>query len=52
VYAQLGEVKKAIDTLREAVDAGVVVNFSWMKHDPDLDPLREDPEFIELVKGR
>ena len=52
LYAQLGETRKAIDTLREAVNAGVVVNFTWMKHDPDLDPLREDPEFIELVKGR
>ena len=49
LYAQMGEVKKAIATLREAVAAGVV-NFPWMKHDPDLNPLRSDPEFIELTK--
>jgi len=49
LYAQLGETRRAVATLREAVAAGVV-NFSWMKHDPDLDPLRNDPEFLELVK--
>ena len=51
LYAQLGDTRKAIDTLREAIAAGVV-NFAWMKHDPDLDPLRNDPEFLELVKGQ
>jgi TolB-like protein/Flp pilus assembly protein TadD len=51
LYARLGETKKAIATLAEAVAAGVV-NFSWMKHDPDLDPLRNDPEFLELMKGQ
>ena len=51
LYTQLGDTRKALDTLREAVAAGVV-NFSWMEHDPDLDPLRNEPEFQELVKGR
>jgi len=51
LYAQLGETKRAIATLREAVAAGVV-NFSWMAHDPDLDPLRNEPEFLELMKGQ
>ncbi len=51
LYAQLGETRKALDTLREAVAAGVV-NFSWMAHDPDLDPLRNEPEFIELMKDK
>ncbi len=51
LYAQLGEIRRALDTLKQAVAAGVV-NFSWMKHDPDLDPLRNEPEFMELMKGQ
>ena len=49
LYAQMGELERAMATLREAVAAGVV-NFPWMKHDPDLDPLRSNPEFIEMTK--
>jgi TolB-like protein/Flp pilus assembly protein TadD len=49
LYAQLGEKKKAITTLRDAIAAGVT-NFQWMMHDPDLNCLRDDPEFMELAK--
>ncbi len=51
LYARLGEKKKAISTLREAIAAGVT-NFQWMMHDPDFISLRDDPEFIELSKDR
>jgi len=51
LYAQLGEVRKAVDTLRQAI-AGGTHNTGWMKNDPDLDPLREDPEFIKLMSER
>jgi TolB-like protein/Flp pilus assembly protein TadD len=51
LYTQLGETKKAIATLREAIAAGVT-NFGWMKHDPDFEPIRNDPEFLELMKGQ
>ncbi len=50
LYSRLGETRRAIDTLRQAVAAGVT-NFGWMKHDPDFDPIRNDPEFIELTAG-
>jgi TolB-like protein/Flp pilus assembly protein TadD len=50
-YSKLGETRRAIDTLRQAIAAGVT-NFGWMKHDPDFDPIRNDPEFIELMQGR
>ena len=50
LYAKLGEKRRALDTLRLAIDGGVK-NFQWMKHDPDLNSLREEPEFIELTKG-
>ena len=51
LYAQLGEKKKAIATLRDAVAAGVT-NFQWMIRDPDLTCLHDDPEFVELSKDR
>jgi tetratricopeptide (TPR) repeat protein len=51
LYSRLGEVKRAIETLRQAM-AGGYENFGWMKHDSDLDPLRDDPDFIALMAGR
>jgi adenylate cyclase len=51
LYAQLGETRRAVDTLRQAI-AGGTENFGWMKNDPDLDPLRDDPEFKELMEGK
>ncbi len=51
LYSQLGETRRAVDTLRQAI-AGGTENFGWMKHDPDLAPLRDDPEFMELMEGR
>jgi len=50
LYSRLGETRRAIDTLRQAIDAGVR-NYSWMKNDPDLDAIRGDPEFIALMAG-
>lgn len=50
LYARLGDSKRAIDTLKQAVAAGVA-NYGWMKQDPDLDTLRQDPEFIALLEG-
>jgi Flp pilus assembly protein TadD len=49
LYARLGEKQKAIATLREAIAAGVT-NFSWMAHDPDLDSLRGEPDFVALFQ--
>jgi TolB-like protein/Flp pilus assembly protein TadD len=51
LYSRLGENDKAIMSLERAVELGYE-NFRWMQHDPDLDPLREDPRFIELTRGR
>ena len=49
LYARLGDTRRAVATLREAIAAGVT-NYGWMKHDPDLDPIRNDPEFISLFE--
>jgi hypothetical protein len=50
LYSRLGETRRAIETLRHAINAGVK-NFGWMRNDPDLDALRNDPEFIQLTEG-
>jgi hypothetical protein len=50
LYAQLGEIRKAVATLREAIAGGTDIP-GWMKNDPDLDNLRDDPEFIALTSG-
>jgi adenylate cyclase len=50
LYARLGEPERAIETLRQAIAAGYE-NFAWMRQDPDLDALRERPEFVALLGG-
>jgi len=49
LYGKLGEKRRALDTLRQAIKAGVK-NFDWMRHDPDLNSLRDDPEFIAMTQ--
>lgn len=51
LYSQLGDTRRAIATLRQAIAAGVE-NYGWMNNDTDLDPLRDDPEFKELMAGK
>ena len=51
LYARLGETDRAIAALEQAFALGYE-NFRWMEHDPDLDPLRDHPRFIALIKGR
>jgi TolB-like protein/Flp pilus assembly protein TadD len=51
LYARLGEPRRAIEALRQAIEAGYV-NFAWIKQDPDMNSLREDAEFQALVAGR
>jgi Flp pilus assembly protein TadD len=51
LYSQLGETQRAIATLRQAIAAGVA-KFGWMKHDPDFDPVRNEPESIDLMQGQ
>jgi TolB-like protein/Flp pilus assembly protein TadD len=50
LYSRLGETARAVDTLRQAMHGGYE-NFGWMKNDPDLDALRDDPGFLELMQG-
>jgi tetratricopeptide (TPR) repeat protein len=48
-YAVLKRVDDGIDALRKAVDAGYD-DYDWLQLDGDLNNLRKDPRFLELVK--
>ena len=50
-YARLGEKKIAVDTLRASVIAGLE-DYDWIKTDPDFDNIREEPGYIEMMKGK
>jgi len=50
-YSQMGEKKIALESLRNAFAAGYA-NYDWLKRDTDLDPIRNEPEFIELMRGK
>ncbi|MDO8550436.1 MAG: protein kinase [Ignavibacteria bacterium] len=50
-YSQMGEKKLAIESLKNAFSAGYA-NYDWLKRDTDLDPIRNEPEYIELMRGK
>lgn len=47
-YSKLGDNEKAIEMLRKSLDLGFA-NFNHISEDPDLDAIRNLPEFISLV---
>ena len=47
-YGILKKKQEALDTLKKAIDCGYG-NLEWIKQDPDLLLLRDDPEFQKLV---
>lgn len=49
LYALEGLSDRAIASLEEAFKAGFA-NLEWIENDPDLDPIRNDPRFQELLK--
>jgi TolB-like protein len=51
LFAQLGDIPGSIKALKDAIAAGHE-NFDWVKRDSDLDPIRSDPEYIELMKDK
>jgi serine/threonine protein kinase/Flp pilus assembly protein TadD len=50
-YAQLGEKTLAVSTLKNAITSGWQ-DYGWIKRDPDFETIREEPEYIELMKGK
>lgn len=51
LYARLGDSHLAAVTLRDAVAAGQE-DFEWIKRDADLESIRNEPGYIELMKGK
>ncbi len=50
-YAGIGENQDAIDSLVRAFEGGFH-QVEWIKRDPDLDPIRREPGYIELMKDK
>ena len=51
LYARLGEPERAVAALKQAIALGVV-NYGWMENDPDLDSIRDNPEFQALMEKK
>ncbi|MGE5795533.1 MAG: protein kinase domain-containing protein, partial [Ignavibacteria bacterium] len=50
-YSQMGEKKLAVESLKNAFTVGYA-NYEWLKRDTDIDPIRNEPEFLELMNGK
>jgi len=50
-YSRIGDKQLAIASLRESVAAGLE-DYDWIKTDPDFDGIRNEPGYIELMKGK
>ena len=48
--AQLGDVDSAIEVLERAMPSANEEMKAWLRSDSDLDPLREHPRFVELLR--
>jgi adenylate cyclase len=49
-YAHLGELDSAIELLEHSMPSANEERKAWLRHDGDLDPLREHPRFVELLR--
>jgi serine/threonine protein kinase/Tfp pilus assembly protein PilF len=50
-YSLLNDRKTAINAIKNAFTAGYA-DYEWIKRDSDLDNIRQEPEFIELLKDK
>ena len=51
LHARLGETQRALELLRQAIARGHL-NLGWMRNDPHMASLRDNPEFIALTSGQ
>jgi TolB-like protein/tetratricopeptide (TPR) repeat protein len=51
IAAQLGDIDRALDLVREAVAVGFP-DWELIRLDPDLEPLRDNPTFQEIVRPK
>ena len=50
-YANAEDKQLALESLKKALGAGYGF-FEWIKRDPDLDSIRNEPEYIDMMKGK
>ena len=50
-YSRLHENLLAVKMFKKAVAAGFE-HYDWFRRDPDLDNIREEPEYVEFMEGR
>jgi adenylate cyclase len=51
VYSQMGEIDRAFDLLERLLpNAGQELRRGWIKHDSDLDPLRNHPRYQKILE--
>ena len=51
IYALQGKTQKALEALRQSIDNGWrVLWWYWLEHDPNLDSIRQKPEFRAMVE--
>ena len=50
-YALIDDKTAAIENLKKAMDNGFE-NYDYLRHDPDLNSLQKEPDFIALMKGK
>jgi adenylate cyclase len=51
VYARMNERALAIDTLRNIIAMGFE-HYDWIKRDPDLENIRQENDYIVLMKDK
>jgi TolB-like protein/Tfp pilus assembly protein PilF len=50
VYSTIGQIDEALDCLEKSIRGGMAM-VDWMKHDSDLDNLRDHPRFKALLES-
>lgn len=50
-YSRVGEKQLAVESLKKSVVSGYEY-YEWIKRDPDLDSIRNEPEYIRLMEGK
>ncbi|KAB2880636.1 protein kinase [bacterium] len=50
-YSRLGQKDAAVDALKKSIVAGLE-DYEWIKTDPDFDAIRDEPGYVELMKGK
>ena len=52
IYTNLGDIERALDVLESVLPhAGYELKHGWIKHDSDLDPLRNHPRFQKILES-